>query len=110
MNIAVIRYASALAFMALDIVSGVVKVKCTRRKFISAKMSSGLFKKIGNILCMVVTDVLFVSSKYVLGMELDIRIPVYAYIVIMECVSIYENCGDSGLIDILKKSFQRLTK
>ena len=110
MNITVVRYASAIAFMALDIVSGVVKVKCTRRKFTSAKMSSGLFKKIGNIVCMLITDILLVSSKYVVGIEIDIRIPVYVYIVIMECVSVYENCGDSGLIDILKKSFQRLTK
>lgn len=109
MNITVIRYASALAFMTLDIFSGVVKVKCTRRKFISSKMSSGLFKKIGNIVCMLITDILFVSSKYVVGIELDIRIPVYIYIVIMECVSVYENCGDSGLIEILKKSFQRFS-
>ena len=110
MNITIIRYASALAFMALDILSGVVKVKYTRRKFTSAKMSSGLFKKIGNIVCMLITDILFISSKYVVGIELDIRIPVYVYIVIMECISVYENCGDSGLIDILKKSFQRLIK
>ncbi len=110
MNITVIRYASALSFMALDIFSGVIKVKCTRRKFTSAKMSSGLFKKIGNIVCMLITDILFVSSKYVVGIELDIRIPVYVYIVIMECVSVYENCGDSGMVDILKKSFKRLSK
>ena len=110
MNINIIRYASAFAFMALDILSGVIKVKCTRRKFVSAKMSSGLFKKIGNIVCMLITDILFVSSKYVDGIELDIRIPVYIYIVIMECLSVYENCGDSGLIEILKKSLQRLTK
>ena len=109
MNITIIRYASALAFMTLDIFSGVVKVKCTRRKFTSAKMSSGLFKKIGNIVCMLITDILFVSSKYVIGIELDIRIPVYIYIVTMECVSVYENCGDSGLLEILKKAFQRFS-
>ena len=109
MSIHILRYASLLLIMALDILSGVIKTKVMRKKFVSSKMSSGLFKKMGNILCMVVSDLLAVSSHYIIGFDIDIRIAVYVYIFFMECLSIYENCGDSGLIDILKKALERVT-
>lgn len=108
MTIHILRYASLLLIMALDILSGVIKTKVMRKKFVSSKMSSGLFKKMGNILCMVVSDLLAVSSHYVIGFDIDIRIAIYVYIFFMECLSIYENCGDSGLLDILKKALERV--
>ena len=88
--------------MFIDIISGIVKTKRNRQKFSSAKMATGLYKKISTLLCMIVTDILAVNSD-IIGFQLDIVKPVYIYIVFMEALSVFENCGEIGLIDLLKK-------
>lgn len=94
------RYITILLIMFLDIISGVVKVKRTRKKFESQKMATGLYKKIGTILCMVSADLLAVVSVNYLHLNLIIVKPVYIYIVAMECLSVYENCGQAKLKEL----------
>lgn len=100
---ATIRYASILILMAIDIVSGVVKVKRVGEKYESAKMATGLYKKISTILCMVVADVLSVVAEYYLMTNITLVKPVYIYIIAMESLSVYENCDRAGLKEIFVK-------
>lgn len=94
--------------MSVDIISGIVKTKRNRKKFSSAKMATGLYKKTSTLLCMIVTDILAVNSDYIIGIELDITKPVYVYIIFMEALSVFENCGEIGLIDLLKKFMENV--
>lgn len=86
--------------MLVDIISGVVKVKRTGVKYESAKMASGLYKKIGTILCMVTADILAVMGCRYMQLDFSITKPVYIYIMIMESVSVYENSEQAQLKDL----------
>lgn len=94
------RYGSILILMLVDIISGIVKVKRVGEKYESKKMATGLYKKIGTILCMVVADVLsFVAVNYLMY-SITLVKPVYIYIVVMESLSVYENCERADLKEL----------
>ena len=97
------RYVTILLIMFIDIISGVVKVKRTGVKYESAKMATGLYKKIGTILCMVTADILAVMACEYMHMNFTIVKPVYIYIVLMESLSVYENCGQAQLKELFLK-------
>lgn len=100
-------YGVMLSFMALDILSGVIKTLRQKKKLSSSKMSTGLFKKTGNIVCMVSAD-LFSEFAPLYGLpEINVFTPVCAYIIIMEIISIYENVGETGLLSLIKKLIGR---
>ena len=97
------RYVTILLIMFIDIISGVVKVKRTGVKYESAKMATGLYKKISTILCMVTADILAVMACEYMHMNFIIVKPVYIYIVFMESLSVYENCGQAQLKELFIK-------
>lgn len=101
------RYTTVLLMMFIDIISGIVKVKRTRKKFQSARMANGLYKKMGTLLCMAAAEILSVIAVKYIGIEISITKPVYIYVVAMECISVYENCGQAGLLEIIKKVIER---
>ena len=102
------RYTTILILMLLDIISGLVKVKRAGEKYESAKMATGLYKKISTILCMVVADVLsFISANYLMYTIALVK-PVYIYIIIMETLSIVENCDKAELKDLFSKFIEGL--
>lgn len=89
--------------MLVDIISGLVKVKRTREKYESAKMATGLYKKISTVLCMVVADVLsYVATNYLM-LSISLIKPVYIYIIVMESLSVYENCERAELKELFCK-------
>ena len=90
------KFICILILSALDIMSGVVKVKVKKLKYSSAKMSSGLFKKIGNIICLITAVTLDRYAYDIIGTALFNY--VWAYIVAMEVLSIYENIGEKALL------------
>ena len=97
------RYVSIIILMFVDIISGLVKVKRAREKYESQKMASGLYKKISTILCLVVADVLsYVASNYLM-IAVTLVKPVYIYIIVMESLSVYENCERAELKELFCK-------
>ena len=89
-----------LILSALDILSGVVKVKIKRLKYSSAKMSSGLFKKVGNIICLFTAVIIDRYAYDIIGVALFNY--VWTYVLAMETLSIYENIGEKELLNKIK--------
>ena len=104
------RYVTILLIMFIDIISGVVKVKRMGKKYESAKMASGLYKKIGTLLCMVTADILAVMAQEYMHENIVIVKPVYIYIMSMESLSVYENCGQAKLKDVFLKIIEGFKK
>jgi phage-related holin len=102
----IFRYAVILVLQAVDILSGIFKTKRNGGKLKSAKMASGLYKKMGTILAMVAADVLAVVAAHE-GIGFNICKPVFLYIVAMEALSVYENADDAGLLNIFKKYIKK---
>lgn len=95
------KFICVLILSALDIISGVVRVKIKRQKYNSAKMSSGLFKKVGNIICLITAVVIDRYAIDVIGVALFNY--VWIYILAMETLSIYENIGEKELLKKIKE-------
>lgn len=81
----------ALAFNALDIISGII-VALKNKELQSSKLRDGLFKKIGFILCYFVGWVIDTQGGKV-GFNLSVSILpiVVSYVCVTELVSILEN-------------------
>ena len=81
----------ALVFMALDIISGLLKA-FKKKAFSSAKMKTGGLEKGALILLLCSVFILDYSQKFI---ELGVNVPVFkgvsAYIILMEFGSILEN-------------------
>lgn len=75
-----------LALMALDTVTGLVKSWVTT-SFQSSKMRTGLGKKVGEMVILIVGELL----QYALGLPTVIMTGISLYIVFMEIMSIVEN-------------------
>lgn len=100
---AAVRYGLVLLLMAFDIISGMVKATIADTPFSSAKMASGMFKKMGSLLCMAASDVLYFIAPRYLDVELQIQIWVFLYVAAMETVSIFENVGSEEMKKLAHK-------
>lgn len=78
-------------FVLLDFLTGLVKAFGTKT-FSSTKMRTGLFHKIGVVLCVVLGVLIDYTQSYVdIGFAIPVAGTICAYIVIMEISSIIEN-------------------
>lgn len=100
---AAIRYAVLLVIMALDIISGVIKTKVNGQAFSSAKMASGLYKKAGTMLVMVLSDILYFIAPRYLEINIEIQIWVFLYAIAMEIISISENVTEGRMKELFKR-------
>ena len=81
----------ALAFNALDIITGVI-AGLKNKDIQSSKLRDGLFKKVGFILCYFVAW-LVDTQGYIIGFEVSVKIlpVIIIYVCTTELVSILEN-------------------
>ena len=99
-----------LAFILLDVVSGLVKAVATTG-FDSSVMRQGFFHKLGELLsvalCVVVDESM---PRLGIPVEVDFSVVCCVYLVIMEIGSILENIGaiNPELRDPLSKIFSKL--
>lgn len=100
---AAIRYITILVIMALDIISGVIKTKVNGQAFSSAKMASGMYKKAGTLLVMVMSDILYFIAPRYLELNIEIQVYVFLYALAMECISIVENMTEGRMKELLLK-------
>lgn len=79
------------AFIALDFITGLFKALATQT-FTSSKMRTGLFRKVGLILCVILGVLVDFAQGYLdLGITVPVSAAICAYICIMEISSILEN-------------------
>jgi toxin secretion/phage lysis holin len=105
----VFRYACVLTLQAIDIASGFLKCKRRRIKMSSAKMATGIYKKMGFLLCLVVADILTVVSVHY-NMGFTLTIPVFMYLIATESLSIYENTNDTKIVQIIQNVIKEWSK
>lgn len=87
MNIYVITF----LFIALDFITGLIKAGATGT-FTSTKMRTGLFHKVGLILCMILGILVDYAQTFIdLGISVPVAAAICAYIILMEIASIIEN-------------------
>lgn len=81
-----------LALMAADIVTGWIQATINGT-WDSTKMRTGLFRKSGELLAIVVAFIIYV------GLELPVDVPAFiaGYVIIMEIISVCENLDQAGL-------------
>ena len=96
-----LKLLSIIAVSVLDIISGIVKVLRNGNTLQSSKMASGLYKKISNFVCLITA--LLIDRFLNDYINIQFFNFVYVYIFSMECLSIYENCGQAGLLAKLKE-------
>lgn len=78
-------------FVLLDFLTGLIKAFGTKT-FSSTKMRTGLFHKIGVVLCVLLGVLIDYTQSYVdIGFVIPVAGTICAYIVIMEISSIIEN-------------------
>lgn len=93
-----------LSLEILDILSGIVSALIKGQKLSSAKMRVGLFKKMGNIICLATS---FVLSKYMYEIiMISLFDIVWLYTVAMTTVSIFENVGQPKMVGKVKEVFK----
>lgn len=88
-----IPYLIALGFMALDILTGIIKA-AKNKELNSTKMREGMYHKAGSVLAMffgVAVDCGKISIDF--GTSVPVAAFIATYIVLMECASIIENLG-----------------
>ena len=84
-------YIITAAFIALDMVTGLVKA-FKRKEFTSSVMREGLFHKIGSVICVAFATLIDYAQGYLdLGVTVPLTVGVCTYIVLMEIGSIIEN-------------------
>lgn len=81
-----------LVLMGFDILTGFVNA-WKRKRISSSKLRNGIANKFGEMLIIIVS--LFL--QYSLGMPEEICTFLTIYIIIMECISILENCEKLGV-------------
>ena len=81
-----------LVLMGFDILTGFIN-SWKRKRISSSKLRDGISHKFGEILIIIVS--LFL--QYSLGMPEEICTFLTIYIIIMECISILENCEKLGV-------------
>lgn len=81
-----------LVLMGFDILTGFINA-WRRRKISSSKLRDGISHKFGELLIIIVS--LFL--QYSLGVPEEICAFLTIYIIIMECISILENCEKLGV-------------
>ena len=81
-----------LALMAADVVTGWIQATINGT-WDSTKMRTGLFRKSGELLAIVVAFIIYV------GLDLPVDVPAFiaGYIIIMELISVCENLDQAGL-------------
>lgn len=109
MKIIAFRYVCVLAFQALDIMSGFLKCRRRHIKISSAKMATGLYKKMGFLVCLVASDLLSVYGS-IIDLHISLAIPVCTYLIVTETISIYENTNDTKLTETVKTILKGVTK
>lgn len=84
-------YITVLAFIAFDIVTGLIKA-LAKEGINSTVLRKGLYHKISEILAVVGAGLLQYGASYInLGIEIPALIGVASYVCVMELVSIIEN-------------------
>lgn len=99
-----------LAFILLDVVSGLVKAFATTG-FDSSVMRQGFFHKLGELLSIALCVVVDVSlPRLGIPVDVDFSVVCCVYLVIMEIGSILENIGEINpeLREPLSKIFAKL--
>ena len=81
-----------LALMTADVVTGWIQATINGT-WDSTKMRTGLFRKSGELLAIVVSFIIYV------GLDLPVDVPAFiaGYIIIMEIISVCENLDQAGL-------------
>lgn len=83
-----------LAFMLIDFISGFLKA-WKNNEIDSSKMRKGLVKKIGEVLMLVVGELLVAGTMFPYSM--DILKFISIYLILMEAISIFENLALLGV-------------
>lgn len=83
-----------LAFMLIDFISGFLKA-WKNNEIDSSKMRKGLVKKIGEVLMLVVGELLVAGTMFPYSM--DILKFISVYLILMEAISIFENLALLGV-------------
>lgn len=84
-------YYVTAAFVALDLVTGIIKA-LMKKEFTSSIMREGLFHKLGSVLCVVFAVLVDYAQAVVdLGVTVPVTETVCAYIILMEIGSVIEN-------------------
>ena len=105
----------ALAFMILDVISGVA-VGAKTKELSSTKMREGLFSKSGEVLILILAYMIELATKYVPDLNFNVPLlgPACALIILMECLSILENAGnlsnklkDSKIMELFKRKDEK---
>ena len=92
--IANLKWIVLLFFIILDLLSGIVK-GIVKKKFSSSRLRKGLFVKSAIILLYITFYILDIAIKYkVIALKVNIKFApmILTYIILMEVVSIIENC------------------
>lgn len=106
MNDVMFRYVLLLFFMAVDIISGIVFSITHDKELKSSIMRNGLFKKVGVICVLCMSDGLQVISARYLGETINITMYVFIYVIMMESLSICENVADKNVTEIVRHFFK----
>lgn len=105
-------YIITVAFIALDLLTGLVKA-FKEKNYSSSVMREGLFHKIGSVFCVAFASLVDFAQSYLdLGVSVPLTISVCAYIVLMEIGSIIENVtaiNPNILPGKLKSCFKKLS-
>lgn len=79
------------AFVAMDLVTGIMQA-VANKTLDSTKMRSGLWHKCGFIMCVILAALVEWAMQFIdLGFTLPLFVPVCAFIILTEIVSIFEN-------------------
>lgn len=105
-------YIITAAFIALDMVTGLVKA-FKEKNYTSSVMREGLFHKIGSVICIAFAALVDYAQGFLdLGVSVPMTIGVCTYIVLMEIGSIIENVtaiNPNILPKKLKACFKKLS-
>ena len=105
-------YIITAAFIALDMITGLVKA-FKKKEYTSSVMREGLFHKIGSVICVVFASLVDFAQGYLdLGVSVPVTAAVCGYIVMMEIGSIIENVAiinPNILPKKMKSFFQKLS-
>lgn len=100
------RYFLVLLFMAIDILSGVVCSVSRGKELKSSIMRNGLFKKVGILCVLFMSDGLALISVRYFTDTINITLYVFLYVIAMESISICENVADENVTNIIRKFFK----
>lgn len=109
----IIIYIITAVFMALDIMSGLLKA-FKEKEYSSTIMRQGLYHKCGSVLCVLFATLVDYTQKFIdIGLAIPILKSVCVYIIIMEISSIIENIctlNPDILPEKLTQYFKKLSK